>query len=234
VLVVATEGCGILVVGLSGIGAGEDGEEVRTGGKGIAVEKLLHLGLDSDLEALTGLATLINQTAMSDIFTTKVSEIDKGEPTRTETKDERVACESEFLKHAQEGPLTGVLTQTDQTGSNIKRAEVPDETGRDGTLLGMGDGGTDKGEGLSVGYQPLADSLVIDGLEIAHVEDCCVALNATVQKPLLIGYEQFDTDTRQRDVMLVKGFQITAEAVAAVKIILSQTELIPAVETGNF
>jgi hypothetical protein len=98
----------------------------------------------------------------------------------------------------------------------------------------MGDGGTDKGEGLSVGYQPLADGLVIDGLEIAHVEDCRVALNATVQKPLLIGYEQFDTDTRQRDVMLVKGFQITAEAIAAVKIILSQTELVPAVETGNF
>ena len=48
-------------------------------------------------------------------------------------------------------------------------------------VLGMGDGGTDKGEGLSVGYQPLADGLVIDGLEIAHVEDCRVALNATVQ-----------------------------------------------------
>ncbi len=72
VLVVATEGGGILTMGLMDIGAGEDREEIRSGGKGIAVEELLHLGLDSDLEALTSLATGINEVVMSDIFRTEI------------------------------------------------------------------------------------------------------------------------------------------------------------------
>ena len=100
VLVIAAEGGGILMVGLLDIGTGEDWEEIRTGGKGIAVEEGLHLGLDSDLEALTGLAPMIDQAALSDIFTTEIGEIDKGESTRTETEDERVACKGELTEHA--------------------------------------------------------------------------------------------------------------------------------------
>lgn len=78
VFVIATEGGSILTVGLMDIGAGEDREEIRTRGKGITIEERLHLGLDSDLETLTSLATGINEVTMSDIFTTKVSKIDKG------------------------------------------------------------------------------------------------------------------------------------------------------------
>lgn len=170
VLVVAAEGGGILTVGLLDISAGEDREEIRSGGKGIAVEELLHLGLDSDLETLTGFATGINEATMSDIFRTKIGEIDKGEPTGTKTKDERVACEGKTAKHAQEGLLAGVMTQAHQTGSNVERAEGSDERGGNSALLRMGNGGTDIGKGFPVGYQTLADGLVIDGLEIAQVE----------------------------------------------------------------
>ncbi len=170
VLIVASEGGGILTVGLMDIGAGEDREEIRSGGKGIAVEELLHLGLDSDLETLTGLATGINQAIMSDIFKTKISKIDKGEPAGTETKDERVAGEGEFTEHTQEGLLAGVVTHAHQTSSNVERTEGSDERGGNSTLLRMGNGGTDIGKGFPVGYQTLADGLVIDGLEIAKVE----------------------------------------------------------------
>ena len=170
VLVITTEGGGILTMGLMDIGAGEDREEIRSGGKGIAVEELLHLGLDSDLEILTGLATGINEATMSDIFTTKVGKIDKGEPTGTETKDERVAGEGELTKHAQEGLLAGVMTQAHQTSRNVERAEGSDERGGNSALLRMGNGGTDIGKGFSVGYQTLADGLVIDGLEVAKAE----------------------------------------------------------------
>ena len=170
VLVIAAEGGGILMVRFLDIGAGEDWEEIRSGGKGIAVEEGLHLGLDSHLEALTSLATVIDQTALSDIFTTKIGEIDKGESTCTETEDERVACKGEFTEHAQEGLLMRVVTQEHQTGSNVERAEGPDELGRNSTLFRVGNGGTDKGKGLVIGYQTLTDGLVIDGMEVAHIE----------------------------------------------------------------
>ena len=234
VLVVATEGGGILTVGLLDIGAGENRKEIRSGGKGIAVEELLHLGLDSDLEALTSFATMINQTAMSDIFRTEIGKIDKGEPTGTETKDERVASEGELTEHAQEGLLAGVMTQAHQTSRNVERAEGSDERGGNSTLLRMGNGGTDISKGFPVGYQTLADGLVIDGLEIAQVEGRRVALDATVEEPLLIGDEQFGTDPRERDVATMKGLQIVAEAIATVTIILSQTQLISAIENGYF
>jgi hypothetical protein len=170
VLVIAAEGGGILMMRLLDIGAGEDREEIRSGGKSIAVEEGLHLGLDSDLEALTGLAPMIDQAALSDIFTTEIGEIDKGESTRTETEDERVACEGEFAEHTQEGLLMGVVTQAHQTGSDVERAEGSDELGRNSTLFRVGNGGTDKGKGLVIGYQTLTDSLVIDGMEVAHIE----------------------------------------------------------------
>ena len=170
VLVIAAEGGGILMVRLLDIGAGEDREEIRSGGKGIAVEEGLHLGLDSDLEVLTGLATVIDQAALSDIFTTKIGEINKCESTRTETEDERVACEGEVTEHAQERLLMRVVTQAHQTGSNVERAEGPDELGRNSTLFRVGNGGTDKGKGFVIGYQTLTDSVVIDGMEVAHIE----------------------------------------------------------------
>lgn len=234
VLVIAAEGGGILTVGLLDIGAGEDREEIRSGGKGIAVEELLHLGLDSDLEALASLATGINEAAMSDIFRTQIGKIDKGEPTGTETKDERVASEGELTKHAQEGLLAGVMTQAHQTSSNVERAEGSDERGGNSTLLRMGNGGTDIGKGFPVGYQTLADGLVIDSLEVAHVEGRRVALDATIEEPLLIGNEQFGTNARERDIATTKGLEIVAEAIATVTIILSQTQLVFTVEGGNF
>jgi len=234
VLVIATEGGGILTVGLLDIGAGEDREEIRSGGKGIAVEKGLHLGLDSHLETLTGLATSINEATMSDIFRTKIGEVDKGEPTGTETEDERVAREGETAKHAQEGLLAGVMTQAHQTCCNVERAEGSDERGGNSSLLRMGNGGTDIGKGFPVGYQTLADGLVIDGLKVAQVEGRRVALDATVEEPLLIGDEQFGTDPRERDVATMKGLQIMTEAIATVTIILSQTQLVFTIETGYF
>lgn len=234
VLVVAAEGSGILTMGLLDIGAGEDREEIRSRGKGIAVEELLHLGLDSDLEALTSFATGINEVSVSDIFTTKVSKIDKGEPTGTETEDERIAGEGELAEHAQEGLLAGVMTQAHQTGRNVERAEGSDERGGNSALLRVGNGGTDIGKGFPVGYQTLADGLVIDGLEIAHIEGRSVAPDATVEEPLLIGDEQFSGDPREGNVTLVKGLQIMAETIATVTIILSQTQLTSAIEDGYF
>lgn len=126
------------------------------------------------------------------------------------------------------------MTQTHQTSRNVERAEGSDERGGNSALLRMSNGGTDIGKGFPVGYQTLADGLVIDSLEVAKVEGRGVALDATIEEPLLIGDEQFGTDPRERDIVTMKGLEIVAEAIATVTIILSQTQLIFTIEDDYF
>ena len=160
---------------------------------------------------------------MADVLPSQIGEVDEGEAPRAEAEDEGVAGEGQFTQHPLEGFPLRVVSQPDETVSDVEGGDAPDQLGRYGPFLGMGDGGGDVRKGTPVGDQPLSHGLVVDGMEVAHVEHGGVPGHSSVGEPLPVAGEDFLADLRQRDVVHVEGGEEPAEAMSAVTVVLCQS-----------